>query len=57
MKKLKIIKEIIKRFYIEKVDDNFYIIQVGYYTTSGEKKDIIKNIIECIKLNFKIKNI
>lgn len=57
MKKLKIIKEIIKRFDIEKVDNNFYIIQVGYYTTSGEKKDIIKNIIECIKLNLKIKNI
>lgn len=54
MKKIKIIKRIIKSFDIEKVEDNFYIIQVGYYTTSGEKKDIIKNILKCIKLNLSL---
>lgn len=54
MEILKEIKSLINRSYIEKskTDNNFYIIQVGCYTTSGEgKKQAIKNIIKCLFLN------
>ena len=48
-------KELLKKkIKIEKVDNNFYIADVGSYTTSGaSKKELIKNILHCIILNLK----
>lgn len=40
---------------IEKLDKNLYFAFVGTYTTSGEtKKELLKNIIDCIILNIKL---
>lgn len=41
---------------IEKLDKDLYFAKIGNYTTSAtSKKELLKNIITCIKLNIELK--
>ena len=42
--------------YIEKIENDLYVATIGSYTTSGNtKKELLKNIVKCIKLNIELK--
>ena len=41
---------------IEKIEKDLYFARIGHYTTSANtKKELLKNIIQCIKLNIELK--